>query len=201
MTTAIPTIGDALVIVDVQNDFLPGGSLAVPAGDAVIAPLNAAIDAFARRSLPVIATRDWHPANHCSFQPQGGRWPPHCVAGSSGAEFAAGLRLPRNVLIVSKATRPETDAYSAFQGTDLAMRLPPLGVKRLVVGGLATDYCVLETVADALALGFHVVVLTDAIRAVDVRAGDGLAAIEKMAAGGAHLRTTQDLLRTPAAAA
>lgn len=192
MTSAIPATGDALLIVDVQNDFLPGGSLAVPEGDAVIAPLNAAIDAFARRSLPIIASRDWHPANHGSFKPQGGIWPPHCIAGSRGAEFAAGLRIPEAALVVSKAMRPEVDAYSAFDGTQLADELRKMGVTRLVVGGLATDYCVLASVRDALALGLDVVLLTDAIRAVDVRPGDGRAAIEKMAEDGALLLTSQD---------
>lgn len=181
MTSAIPAIGDALLIIDVQNDFLPGGSLAVPAGDAVIAPLNVAIAAFTRKSLPIIASRDWHPANHCSFKAQGGIWPPHCIAGSSGAAFAAGLRIPETALVVSKAMLPEADAYSAFDGTQLADELHKMGVRRLIVGGLATDYCVLATVRDALALGLDVVVLTDAIRAVDVNPGDGRAAIEKMA--------------------
>lgn len=192
MRSAIPATGDALLIVDVQNDFLPGGSLAVPEGDAVIAPLNAAIDAFARRSLPIIASRDWHPANHGSFKQQGGIWPPHCIAGSRGAEFAAGLRIPEAALVVSKAMRPEADAYSAFDGTQLADELRNMGVTRLVVGGLATDYCVLASVRDALALGLDVVLLTDAIRAVDVRPGDGRAAIEQMAAAGALLLTSQD---------
>lgn len=199
MTNASPAAGDALLIVDVQNDFLPGGSLAVPAGDAVIAPLNAAIDAFVQRSLPVIVTRDWHPANHCSFKPQGGIWPPHCIAGSSGAQFGADLRIPGLAIVVSKAMRPEADAYSAFEGTELAWRLQSMGVTRLVVGGLATDYCVLATVTDALALGLRVILLTDAVRAVDVRAGDGLAAIDKMAAGGAQLMTSADLQHAPPA--
>lgn len=192
MTSAIPAIGDALLIIDVQNDFLPGGSLAVPAGDAVIAPLNVAIAAFTRKSLPIIASRDWHPANHCSFKAQGGIWPPHCIAGSSGAAFAAGLRIPETALVVSKAMLPEADAYSAFDGTQLADELHKMGVRRLIVGGLATDYCVLATVRDALALGLDVVVLTDAIRAVDVNPGDGRAAIEKMAAGRALLLISQD---------
>lgn len=192
MTSAIPAIGDALLIIDVQSDFLPGGSLAVPAGDAVIAPLNVAIAAFTGKSLPIIASRDWHPANHCSFKAQGGIWPPHCIAGSSGAAFAAGLRIPETALVVSKAMLPEADAYSAFDGTQLADELHKMGVRRLIVGGLATDYCVLATVRDALALGLDVVVLTDAIRAVDVNPGDGRAAIEKMAAGGALLLTSQD---------
>src|SRR5512139_60505 len=169
--------GDALLIVDVQNDFLPGGALAVAEGDAVIAPLNRCIAAFARNSLPVYASRDWHPPDHCSFAAQGGPWPPHCVAGSHGAEFAAALALPADAVIISKATTPQGDAYSAFGGTDLHQRLQAGGIKRLLVGGLATDYCVLNTVKDALALGYGVVVLVRAVRAVDVAVGDGAHAL------------------------
>jgi nicotinamidase/pyrazinamidase len=180
--------GDALVIVDVQCDFLPGGSLAVPAGDAVVAPLNAWIARFAAAGLPVFATRDWHPPDHCSFRApggQGGTWPPHCVAGTPGARFAAGLALPTTARVVSKATRQEADAYSGFAGTDLHRQLQHLGVRRLFVGGLATDYCVLNTVQDALRLGYGVVLLADCIRAVDVQPGDGERAIAAMVAAGA----------------
>lgn len=177
---------DALLIVDVQNDFLPGGNLPVPAGDEVIPVLNRYISVFARQSLPVVATRDWHPAEHCSFQPQGGIWPPHCVAGSKGAELAALLALPPAAVIVSKATTAEQDAYSGFEGTELASRLRASGSERLFIGGLATDYCVLNTVKDALSQGFEVALLLDAIRAVDVRAGDGRAAIEQMIERGAR---------------
>lgn len=193
MAPAIPTVGDALVIVDVQNDFLPGGSLAVPAGDAILPALNAAIAVFTKQALPVIATRDWHPVDHCSFKSQGGKWPSHCVAGSKGAEFGAGLRIPNTTIVVSKATESGADAYSAFGGTPLATRLDSMEVKRLFVGGLATEYCVLETVCDALKLGLGVVLLLDAIRSIDLHAGDGKAAIEKMAALGAVCVTSQDI--------
>ena len=165
--------GDALIAVDVQNDFLPGGSLAVPAGDAVVPAINRYVAAFAARALPVFATRDWHPPNHCSFKAQGGIWPPHCVAATRGAEFASGLALPPAAVIISKAATVEADAYSGFGGTDLAARLRAGGVTRLFIGGLATDYCVLNTVKDALAEGFEVLLLADAIRAVEVKAGDG----------------------------
>ncbi len=166
--------GDALVVVDVQNDFLPGGSLAVPRGDEVIPVLNRYLAAFILRGLPIFATRDWHPPNHCSFQPYGGPWPPHCVAGSEGAALAPALELPAStVLITLKGTQPEKDAYSAFDGTDLDARLRAQGVGRLFVGGLATDYCVLCTVKDGLKAGYAVVLLQDAIRAVNVRPGDG----------------------------
>ena len=179
--------GDALLIVDVQKDFLPGGSLAVPEGDAVIAPLNRCIAAFGRNGLPVYASRDWHPPDHCSFAAQGGPWPPHCVAGSRGAEFAAALALPAGAIVISKATTPQRDAYSAFGDTDLHRRLQAAGVKRLFVGGLATDYCVLNTVKDALALGYGVVVLIGAVRAVEVAVGDGAHALAQMFRLGAQI--------------
>jgi nicotinamidase/pyrazinamidase len=181
-----PGEGDALLIVDVQKDFLPGGNLAVPQGDEVVAPLNRCIAAFADAGLPIYATRDWHPADHCSFTPQGGIWPPHCVAGSAGSDFAAGLALPRDVVVISKAARRDADAYSGFEGTDLAQRLRAQGARRVFVGGLATDYCVLNTVRDAIRHGFEVVLLEDAVRAVDVRPGDGDRARGEMVRLGAH---------------
>ena len=176
---------DALIIVDVQNDFLPGGSLAVDRGDEVVPVLNGYIERFGKLSLPIVATRDWHPADHCSFKAQGGIWPPHCVAASSGADFASGLTLPEHVEVVSKATEPEKDAYSGFEGTSLDTWLAERGVRRLFVGGLATDYCVLNTVRDGLAAGYRVMLLMDAIRAVNVNPDDGSKAIEEMARLGA----------------
>ena len=183
--TVQPRQGDALLIVDVQNDFLPGGALGVPDGDAVIAPLNAWISRFTAAGLPVFATRDWHPPDHCSFRPQGGPWPLHCVAGSAGAAFAAALRLPADARIVDKATRSDVDAYSGFSGTDLRAQLQAAGVKRLFVGGLATDYCVLNSVLDARRLGYDVVLLTPAMRAVNIRPDDGDRAMAQMQAAGA----------------
>lgn len=185
--------GDALLIVDMQNDFVTG-SLAVPDGAAVVEPLNRASDAFVGRGLPVVATRDWHPPDHCSFRAQGGPWPPHCVAGSPGAEYVAGLRLPDDTLHVLKATTPHADAYSGFQGTDLASDLHARGVRRLIVGGLATDYCVLNTVRDGIDLGFQVLVLTDAVRAVDVKPGDGAKAEAEMQHHGAVLSSLDAIL-------
>jgi nicotinamidase/pyrazinamidase len=190
----MPAPGDALIVVDVQNDFLPGGALAVPAGDEVIAPLNRAMLAFERRRLPIFATRDWHPARHCSFRDQGGPWPSHCVAGTDGAAFAASLRLPPDVRIVSKATRAEADAYSGFQGTDLAAHMRRLGCARVFIGGLATDYCVRATALDALAAGFGAVVLTDSVRAVNVHPGDSQRALAEMAARGACMLSTDRLV-------
>ena len=178
--------GDALIVVDVQHDFLPGGSLAVPHGDEVVPVLNGYFALFSAHELPVYTTRDWHPVNHCSFKAQGGPWPPHCVAASGGAAFAPGLKLPAAATIISKAVTPERDAYSGFEGTDLHQKLGDARVRRLFVGGLATDYCVLNTVQDALKLGYAVVLLVDAIRAVDVNPGDGERAIAAMIQLGAR---------------
>lgn len=193
MNNPVPVSGDALLVVDVQNDFLPGGSLAVPDGDAVVPVLNRCIALFSAKQLPVFASRDWHPPNHCSFRAQGGPWPPHCVAGSPGAAFASELALSPGSTVISKADTPGRDAYSAFGGTDLAARLAAAQIKRLFVGGLATDYCVLNTVQDALALGFAVVLLTDAVRAVEVAPGDGAKALAAMQSGGAHRATSREL--------
>jgi len=185
--------GDALVIVDLQRDFLRGGALPVPLGDQVVPVMNAYIRLFRERKLPVIATRDWHPPDHCSFRDQGGLWPPHCVQGTPGAEFAEYLDLPEDAIVISKATRPDEEAYSGFQGTALDERLRELGVKRLFVGGVATDYCVLSTVKDALAMGYEVCLLKDAIRAVNVQPGDGERAEKEMESLGAVSVTLEDL--------
>ncbi|NMG76945.1 isochorismatase family protein [Aromatoleum diolicum] len=177
--------GDALILVDVQKDFLPGGSLPVPHGDEVLVPLQRLIDRFTRHGLPVVATRDWHPSDHCSFHDRGGPWPPHCVADTPGAEFAPALALPDAITIVSKAVTADLDAYSGFGNTELDDLLHQAHARRLFVGGLATDYCVLNTVTDGLAKGYAVMLLTDAIRAVDVLPGDGARAIAEMERRGA----------------
>ncbi len=181
--------GDVLLVTDIQNDFLPGGSLAVAGGDEVVPVLNRYIDAFVAHGLPVFATRDWHPAGHCSFYAQGGPWPVHCVAGTPGAAFAPTLTLPPDTTLISKATLQDQEAYSSFQGTDLGDRLRAAGIRRLFIGGLTTDYCVLNSVKDARRLGFEVFVLADAIRAVDVQPGDGKRAEEEMASVGARFIT------------
>ena len=173
--------GDALIVVDVQNDFLPGGRLAVPQGDEVIHVLNRYIAAFRSRELPIFATRDWHPPDHCSFLQQGGPWPPHCVADTPGAAFSAALELPADARIISKATTSMKDAYSGFEGTRLNELLQSAGIRRVFVGGLATDYCVLNTVRDALRHNYPTFLLEDAVRAVNVQAGDGVRALEEMA--------------------
>lgn len=179
--------GDALMVVDAQRDFLPGGSLAVPGGDAVVAPLNAYIAAFEAKHLPILMTRDWHPPDHCSFKSSGGPWPPHCVRDTPGAQWAEGLNVVSNARIVSKATDAAIEAYSGFSGTSLLALLRQLDVRRIFTGGLATDYCVHASVLDARSHGFDVVVLADAIRGVNAQPGDETRAIREMLASGATL--------------
>lgn len=184
-----PKTGDALILVDVQKDFLPGGALAVETGDRVLEPLNQYIQMFDQRSLPIFATRCWHPAGHCSFVEQGGPWPPHCIQNSPGAEFADALQWHDEIQVVSKGTFQNRDAYSGFEGTDLDQTLQRMSVKRLWVGGLATDYCVLNTVRDACQLGYQVLLLTDGIGAVNVDPHDGDNAIRSMKDCGALITT------------
>jgi len=183
----------ALIIVDVQNDFCPGGSLAVPRGDEVVPPLNRLIELFQRRGEPIFATRDWHPENHCSFQPQGGMWPPHCVQNTQGAAFHPELKLPHSTHIISKGTDPQREAYSGFQGTDLRERLQQLRVEKVVIGGLALDYCVKATALDARQAGFQTEVVQEAVRAVNVRPGDDARAEEELQAAGVKLVSLEEV--------
>lgn len=171
---------NALIVVDVQRDFLPGGALPVPAGEQVVAPLSLYARKFHEHSWPVFATQDWHPSGHASFRERGGLWPPHCVGNSFGARLADGLRLPPETQFIHKGTRLEEDAYSGFDGTDLDERLHAAGATRLFVGGLTTDYCVLGTVRDARRLGYEVHLLEDAIRGVEARPGDSERARREM---------------------
>lgn len=184
----------ALVLVDVQNDFCPGGALAVPHGDEVVEPLNREIERFRRSGRPIVASRDWHPDQTTHFQSGGGPWPPHCVQNRSGAAFHPELKLPPEAIVVSKGTGATEDAYSAFDARDESDRplddvLRERGARRLFVGGLATDYCVRATVLDALRLGYDVTLLAEAIRGVDVRPGDSDRAIEEMRSAGARVET------------
>jgi nicotinamidase/pyrazinamidase len=181
---------DALILVDAQNDFCPGGALAVAGGDEVIEPLNRYIELFGKNRRPIFATRDWHPAITNHFKDYGGPWPVHCVQNSAGAGFHPGLRLPNDVIVVSKGMAADEDSYSGFHavdanGTRLVQLLHQEGVERIFVGGLATDYCVKHTVLDGLRLGFRVVVLSDAIRAVNLQRCDGAAALAEMVQAGA----------------
>lgn len=185
---------DALIIVDVQNDFCPGGSLAVASGDEVAAKASEIGAKFRISGARTFATQDWHPAKHSSFVEQGGPWPPHCVAGSNGADFHPSLSLPIGSSIIRKGTNVQEDAYSGFQGTGLEEQLRRLNVRRVFVCGLATDYCVLNTALDACSFGFETYVLTDAIAAVDANPGDGEAALKRMLEAGARMTTTQEFL-------
>ncbi len=185
---------DALLLVDLQNDFFEQGSLAVPGSNACIPVINSYIDLFAGKQLPIIATRDWHPADHCSFTGQGGSWPVHCVAGTTGAGFHAELNIPCSIHIVSKAVGKDADAYSGFEGTDLVDFLRSRAVERLFIAGLATDYCVLATVKDALRNQFQVVVLEDAIKAVNVQPNDGEQAVQTMKELGAKTIMRKELV-------
>ncbi len=183
---------DALIIVDVQNDFCPGGALAVAEGDKVVAVLNRHIEEFAKAGLVIFATRDWHPKRTRHFNTDGGQWPPHCVQGTEGAKFHAKLALPNSAIIVSKGVSPDADSYSGFEARDdegvgLAERLRQLGVERIFVGGLATDYCVKHTVLDGLKEGFKVTLLEEAIRGVNLRPNDSQQAIDEMIRAGAEL--------------
>jgi len=191
---------DALLVIDMQYDFLPGGSLGVPEGDQVLAPVNEAMARFAARGLPVYASRDWHPEDHCSFAARGGPWPPHCVAETRGAAFSDELALPADTVIISKADTADVDAYSAFNGTALADHLRGHGITRVFVCGLATDYCVLNTALDALKNGFETVILPEAMRAVNVQPEDGERAIAQMREAGATAATLAELEQEAAAA-
>ena len=179
----------ALIVVDVQNDFCPGGTLAVPHGDEVVGPLNQVIDEFLKRGDPVYKSRDWHPPTTKHFKAYGGVWPVHCVQNTKGAEFHPALRNDPRINVISKGLG-DTDCYSAFDETDLLAQLRQQNVQEVVVGGLATDYCVKSTVIDALKNGFRVKALTDAMRAVDVQPGDGARAIEEMRDAGAEIVST-----------
>jgi nicotinamidase/pyrazinamidase len=182
---------DALILVDVQRDFCPGGALPVPRGDEVVPPLN---QWMRMKRLFRAATRDWHPADHCSFKRSGGPWPDHCVQNTPGAEFPPGLNTRAIDLVVSKATDPAKEAYSGFDAPELSAGLKARGIRRLWIGGLATEYCVKATVLDARKLGFDVFLIEDAIRGIEVKPGDVAAAREEMARAGAIFVQTGDVL-------
>lgn len=185
-----------LLIVDVQNDFCSGGSLAVPGGEEVARPLSRLASVVADTGGVVIASRDWHPPDSHHFREGGGTWPAHCERETEGAAFHPDLHLPPGAIVISKGVRPDEDGYSAFEGRDgrgrpLDELLDDANVEKLYVGGLATDHCVRASVLDALAEGFEVYLLADAIRAVDLLPGDGERAVEEMKAAGAVPTTTK----------
>jgi nicotinamidase/pyrazinamidase len=177
--------GDGLLLVDVQRDFCPGGALAIEAGDQVVPVLNSWIKAAQKNATPVYASRDWHPVGHVSFEEQGGQWPPHCIQDSDGAKFHADLILPDGVVKITKGVRFDQDQNSVFDQTGLAVQLERDGVRRLWVGGLALDVCVLASVLDARKAGFEVYVLENATR--PVTAEGGREALQRMKEAGAKI--------------
>jgi nicotinamidase/pyrazinamidase len=189
----------ALLIIDVQNDFCPGGALGVPAGDRVVEPLSRLAECFATAGLPVLASRDWHPPVTRHFKEFGGIWPPHCVQNTTGAAFHPALRLPPETVVISKGDDPDSDSYSAFDGrsedgSSLESILAAQDMQHLSVGGLATDYCVRASVLDALKAGLAVTVLTDAIAGVEVTSGDSAKALDDMRRAGALFCSTDEML-------
>ncbi len=191
MTIHVNPETDALLIVDVQRDFCPGGALAVPQGDRIVPAINRLLG---MTHWVTVATRDWHPPDHCSFKAQGGIWPAHCVADTDGAAFHPELRVPQIRHVVSKAVTSGSEAYSGFQETDLARLLRTCEIRRVFVCGLATDYCVKATALDAQRAGLDVVVIEDAIRGVEVHPGDCSAALAEMRAAGIAFACVADLI-------
>jgi len=188
----------ALLIVDVQNDFCPCGALQVTDGDLVVEPVNRAIERFTAAGLPVLASRDWHPAVTRHFREYGGLWPVHCVRETPGAAFHPGLRLPPHAIVLSKGTDPDRDSYSAFDGMTeegllLEQVLEEKGISHLYIGGLATDYCIKATALEALLIGKKVTVLTDAIAGVDINPGDSERALEAIRQAGGEFLIVNEL--------
>lgn len=180
----------ALLVVDVQNDFCPGGALGVPEGDKIVNKINKYTKIFMKKKLPVFATRDWHPVRTKHFRDFGGTWPVHCIQNSRGAAFHPDLKLPKDAILLYKGIDPHKDGYSAFDaedasGTSLGKLLKILGVEEIYIGGLATDYCVKFSALEALRQGFRVKILLDAIKGVDLKPGDSKEAIRQMIKKGA----------------
>jgi nicotinamidase/pyrazinamidase len=190
--------GSALLIIDVQNDFCPGGALGVAGGDDIIPLINSYIELFREKGLPVIASRDWHPRETKHFREFGGIWPVHCVQGSSGAMFRPSLHLLPDTLVFSKGMDPEKDDYSALHaqseaGTPLPKFLTAEGIENIHICGLATDYCVRQTALEGLRQGFAITVLLDAVRGVDLEPGDSERALAEITAAGARTTTLDEL--------
>ncbi|AEO13953.1 nicotinamidase [Thermococcus sp. AM4] len=174
---------EALIVVDMQRDFMPGGALPVPGGDEIIPIVNECVKKFRERGALIVATRDWHPPDHISFRERGGPWPRHCVQNTPGAEFV--VELPEDAIIISKATEPDKEAYSGFEGTNLAEVLREKGVKRVYVCGVATEYCVKATALDAVKHGFETYLLTDAVKGINPE--DERKALEELQRAGVKL--------------
>ena len=181
--------GDTLIVVDVQNDFLPGGALPVAEGNRIFEPLKKIMPLFEH----VVATRDWHPREHPHFKDHGGPWPYHCIQNTPGADFAPQMNLAFVNEILSKGTVAPWHGYSAFENSDLAERLRSRGVQRVFVGGLATDYCVKETALESARSGFKTIVVTDAIAAVNVKPDDEADALKEMEKAGVRFATSAEL--------
>ena len=199
----------ALLIVDVQNDFCPGGALAVPNGDQVVAPLNKMLAHVRKTALwrwgsskdwILFASRDWHPRQTTHFAEFGGQWPVHCVQNTPGAEFHSQLNIGIDVFVISKATKPDEDGYSPFQGTvrgevPFQQLLNFFDVESIYIGGLATDYCVKAAAIDAVKMGFETYLLQDACRAVNIKPGDDVRALNEMLIAGVEFTTTEEVIR------
>jgi len=184
----------ALIIVDMQNDFMPGGALPVKDGDKIIPLINRYIQLFRERNRPIYATRDWHPENHISFKERGGPWPKHCVQGTWGAEFHPDLDLPRETVIIDKAYREDRDAYSGFQETVLDLDLRRKNIKRIFLVGVATEYCVKATALDGINLGYEVILLIDAVKGVNLKPGDSDRAVKEMIENGVIVAEYNELI-------
>jgi len=190
----------ALLVVDVQNDFCPGGALSIPEGDKIIPVINKCIEFFENKKLRIFITRDWHPKITTHFKKHGGVWPDHCIQNTEGAQFHPDLKIPKDAMILSKGTNPEEDAYSAFHAIDADGRkfldiLKHEGINELYICGLATDYCVKESTLEALKQGISVKVLIDGIKGVDLTPGDSERAVEEIVGRGAEKITFKDLLK------
>ncbi len=188
----------ALLIVDVQNDFCPGGALGVPEGDKIVPYINKYIKIFSKKKLLIFATRDWHPIKTKHFKDFGGVWPVHCIQNTRGAQFYPKLRLPKETILLYKGIYPDKDGYSAFEaenenGMSFLSLLKRLGVQEIYISGLAIDYCVKFSTSDALKQGFKVKLLMDAVKGVNLRPNDSERAIKEMVKKGAKKITLKDI--------
>lgn len=190
----------ALLVVDIQNDFCPGGALGVREGDEIIPGINKYLKLFSQHKLPIFASRDWHPKKTTHFKKYGGVWPVHCIQNTKGAEFHPKLKLAKEAILLYKGMNPQEDSYSVFQAEDangmsFLNLLKILGIEEIYIGGLATDYCVRFTTSDAIKQGFKVKVLTDAIKGVNLKPDDSDNAIKEMKQAGTKFITLKDMER------